>query len=764
MHIWGTSYTLRRPKALFALLPRPRRNIDSHSQQAKRARTSSSAVTLHSRGNAAEMMSTEEEKRSHPRRWDKDEDERLRASVEKHHGTNWKHIAAEVRTRNHVQCLQRYRKVLAPGLVKGQWTPQEDQLLLSVVNEGHKNWGSLSKEIPGRTSKQCRERWMHHLDPSLRHGAWTPAEDRIIVSLQRQIGSKWAQIAQHLDGRTENATKIRWKILEREMKKEEEGDKEKLSQRRHKPDARLRCLAAQAAASVLSKTQKASLVGVPKNPMAVQNDFKRGPGEPLQLSRVEKVEPRPASITEQVRERQPISSNDNKGKKPERCTRRPSSTAGGASDGHSGRRGWLAEEDERLKEAIKNLGDSNWRGVAQSVRTRNALQCQQRWNKALRPGLVKGAWSVEEDDKLVRLIEQGFSSWSALAANTGRTAKQCRERWMHHLDPSLRHQSWTPEEDQALLALEARLGTKWAAIAREIPGRTEHAVKGRSKTLAREMRRGRASSSPECSRPPPPDRKRAAFTNGIAECDTPPRTHPPRPRLPSKSRREALTLPSRTETAASTTRGSQSILPLNGSASDAKRGEGGAAGVERQGQSVRLPPPAGPAGRGKGGDGPSIASSVNIKSSPQNPDDTPHSGNANVPQSAQLRAEERPHLLAEDPCILSEPNPDFNGEVSSLPNKIDYSDLASILMDGGFDALKDGVEPESEAVTLGEDPYSDYSLAADTQMFVGPYHSTIFDDQPLEDIMGSPSPSALPEAVSAPLFDSGNAEDPYYYF
>ncbi|CAM9178663.1 unnamed protein product, partial [Hapterophycus canaliculatus] len=410
--------------------------------------------------------------RSQPRRWDRDEDERLRTSVEKHRGTNWKQIAAEVRTRNHVQCLQRYRKVLAPGLVKGQWTPQEDQLLLSVVNEGHKNWGSLSKEIPGRTSKQCRERWMHHLDPSLRHGAWTPAEDRIIVSLQRQIGSKWAQIAQHLDGRTENATKIRWKILEREMKKEEEGHKAKvtctikLSQKRPKPDARLRCLAAQAAASVLSKTQKGSLVGVPK---------------PLQFSLVDELQPRPVSSTDQTRGRQAIGSSGNKGKKPDRCLRHPHSAGGGASDGHSGRRGWLAEEDERLKEAIKNVGDTNWRAVAQSVRTRNALQCQQRWNKALRPGLVKGAWSVEEDDKLVHLIEQGFSSWSALAANTGRTAKQCRERWMHHLDPSLRHQSWTPEEDQALLALEARLGTKWAAIAREIPGRTEHAVKGRSK-------------------------------------------------------------------------------------------------------------------------------------------------------------------------------------------------------------------------------------------------------------------------------------------
>lgn len=33
----------------------------------------------------------------------------------------------------------------------------------------------------------------------------------------------------------------------------------------------------------------------------------------------------------------------------------------------------------------------------------------------------------------------------------------------------------------SLHAMQARLGTKWAAIAREIPGRTEHAVKGRSK-------------------------------------------------------------------------------------------------------------------------------------------------------------------------------------------------------------------------------------------------------------------------------------------
>lgn len=42
-----------------------------------------------------------------------------------------------------------------------------------------------------------------------------------------------------------------------------------------------------------------------------------------------------------------------------------------------------------------------------------------------RPGLIKGAWSVEEDENLMRLIGQGFSTWSELASHTpGRTAKQ----------------------------------------------------------------------------------------------------------------------------------------------------------------------------------------------------------------------------------------------------------------------------------------------------------------------------------------------------
>jgi hypothetical protein len=50
------------------------------------------------------------------RRWREEEDKRLRIAVQRHGGAHWKEVAAIVGTRNHVQCLQRWRKVLAPGL------------------------------------------------------------------------------------------------------------------------------------------------------------------------------------------------------------------------------------------------------------------------------------------------------------------------------------------------------------------------------------------------------------------------------------------------------------------------------------------------------------------------------------------------------------------------------------------------------------------------------------------------------------------------
>jgi hypothetical protein len=155
---------------------------------------------------------------SAPRRWTDEEDELLRDAVARHNEKNWKAIADQVPGRNHVQCLQRWRKALDPNVVKGHWTAEEDAKLLVLVAENPKNWGHVAKGIPGRTAKQCRERYHNHLDPNIKKGDWTPEEDAIIVEQQWQLGNKWALIASSLSGRTENSVKIRWKSIQRYSK------------------------------------------------------------------------------------------------------------------------------------------------------------------------------------------------------------------------------------------------------------------------------------------------------------------------------------------------------------------------------------------------------------------------------------------------------------------------------------------------------------------------------------------------------------------
>jgi myb proto-oncogene protein len=159
------------------------------------------------------------------KKWSAEEDRTLIAAVDKCGARNWKQIAAIVSGRTHAQCLQRWMKVLKPGLKKGQWTTGEDQQLTKLVESGWESWPLISQQIPGRTSKQCRERWFHHLDPTIDRTPYTEEEDEQILATHASRGGKWAHIAKVLTAakgtgqrRTAEAIKIRFKTLDRHRK------------------------------------------------------------------------------------------------------------------------------------------------------------------------------------------------------------------------------------------------------------------------------------------------------------------------------------------------------------------------------------------------------------------------------------------------------------------------------------------------------------------------------------------------------------------
>ncbi|CAH1436156.1 unnamed protein product [Lactuca virosa] len=94
--------------------------------------------------------------------------------------------------------------------------------------------------------------------------------------------------------------------------------------------------------------------------------------------------------------------------------------------------------------------------------------------------LKKGPWTSAEDAILVDYVNKnGEGNWNAVQKHSGlsRCGKSCRLRWANHLRPDLKKGAFTPEEERRIIELHAKMGNKWARMAIELPGRTDNEIK-----------------------------------------------------------------------------------------------------------------------------------------------------------------------------------------------------------------------------------------------------------------------------------------------
>jgi len=290
------------------------------------------------------------------------------------------------------------------------WSVEEDLLLKrAVIQKGPSRWTAvIAPLVPGRTGKQCHERWKLYLDPTINRSPFTIAEKRILVEAVAREGTKWSEISKLLPGRSKSQIKnVYYAFLRKKHKVSENVFSEEGNEN-----------GVRTSSSKISACMKRAFVEVARKGSI-------GDWTPKESTRLIKhvLHNRQGSIIPwQSISRLFENKTAEQCKQHWECVLKFQLT--------KGRGTWTDEEDEKLSLLVRQLGSKSWKEVAKQLPGRIGKQCRERWINFLDPSLKKTSWTVREKEQLLRLHQEYGGKWSKIAkCIPGRSDNSCKNCW-----------------------------------------------------------------------------------------------------------------------------------------------------------------------------------------------------------------------------------------------------------------------------------------------------------------------------------------------
>lgn len=108
-----------------------------------------------------------------------------------------------------------------PKRFRHRFSKDEDERLLNLVRNYETNdlinWSEVASNLENRNSRQCRERYYNYLLEKTKKGDWSKEEDDLILFLYDKFGPNWVKMSSYFNDRSNIDIKNHFSSIMRKM-------------------------------------------------------------------------------------------------------------------------------------------------------------------------------------------------------------------------------------------------------------------------------------------------------------------------------------------------------------------------------------------------------------------------------------------------------------------------------------------------------------------------------------------------------------------